>query len=153
MAEAGRLADTLRIHVTPLPAGAIATADASRGIRVVRAGSGGWRELRPIADLHAERGQAYCMGANRRGQLGTTATIDMCRLSETLPIFGCATVPVPVTGRLTFDVVNPGAEFVCGLTRDGRAFCWGSNDAGQLGTFAGAESFAPVRVPEALRLP
>lgn len=67
--------------------------------------------------------------------------------------FPCASSPLPVTGGLTFEMVDPGAEFVCGLTPDGRLFCWGDNEFGQLGTFSGRLSFAPVRSAENLRLP
>jgi alpha-tubulin suppressor-like RCC1 family protein len=98
-------------------------------------------------------GQAFCLGANNAGQLGTTATNETCRLNSTTPLFACASRPLAVTGGLQFEVVDPGAEFVCGLTPDGRAFCWGSNAAGQIGTLAGTETSTPTRVAATLRLP
>lgn len=98
-------------------------------------------------------GQAYCLGANRSGQLGTNATTETCRLSTTTPTFGCSGSPVPVLGGLTFELVDPGAEFVCGLTHRGSVYCWGANEARQLGTFSGPETFTPVHVAVNLRLP
>lgn len=106
----------------------------------------------PNCVLTAE-GQAFCMGANQSGQLGTAATTETCQFSSTSPLFGCASRPLAVTGGLIFEVVDPGAQFVCGLTPDGRLFCWGHNEFGQLGTFSGAQSFAPVPVAANLRLP
>ncbi|HEX8359282.1 MAG TPA: Ig-like domain-containing protein [Longimicrobium sp.] len=98
-------------------------------------------------------GQAYCLGASNAGQLGTTATTETCQLNSTSPLFPCASRPLAVTGGLAFEAVAPGAEFACGLTRDGRAFCWGSNGAGQLGAFAGTQTATPTRVAATLRLP
>ena len=98
-------------------------------------------------------GQAYCMGANRAGQLGTNLTTETCLLTTTLPTFGCSGTPVPVLGGLGFETIDPGAEFVCALTPTGRVYCWGANDAGQLGTFAGTETFTPVHLAANLRLP
>ncbi len=98
-------------------------------------------------------GQAYCAGANNAGQLGTTAAAESCRLSDTTAPFNCASTPLPVSGGLQFEVVEPGSDFACGLTRDGSAFCWGSNASGQLGAFAGTQTAAPTRVAATLRLP
>lgn len=98
-------------------------------------------------------GQAYCMGADSAGQLGTAATTETCELNLNSPKFACSSRPLAVTGGLTFATVDPGASFVCGLAHGGRAFCWGTNAAGQLGALAGTQSAAPVRVAEPLRLP
>jgi alpha-tubulin suppressor-like RCC1 family protein len=97
-------------------------------------------------------GRAYCLGGNSAGQLGTDAATETCRVNSTTTT-PCATRVVPVSGGHSFVVVKPGAQFVCGLTPDGRALCWGSNSAGQIGTFAGTQTFTPTRVAEQLRLP
>jgi alpha-tubulin suppressor-like RCC1 family protein len=70
-------------------------------------------------------GAAYCWGMNSRYQLGST-TVGNC-------ISYCSRTPVPVSGGLSFTSLTAGYEHTCGLTASGAAYCWGSNDAGQLG--------------------
>ena len=106
----------------------------------------------PNCLLTAE-GQAFCMGANQSGQLGTTATTETCQLSSTSPLFGCTSRPLAVLGARSFETIDPGAEFVCALTRSGEVYCWGSNAFTQLGTFSGPSTSTPVRVAANLRLP
>jgi alpha-tubulin suppressor-like RCC1 family protein len=55
------------------------------------------------------------------------------------------------TSRLTFTpldfaTVSAGGSHTCGLTTSGSAFCWGSNDAGQLGTGDSRPSLIPTPV-------
>lgn len=57
--------------------------------------------------------------------------------------------PVALRGRFALaepDVVSAGSGFTCALRRDGTAFCWGSNDHGELGNGARGSSLAPVPV-------
>jgi alpha-tubulin suppressor-like RCC1 family protein len=98
-------------------------------------------------------GQAFCMGANQSGQLGTAATTETCQLAGVPGSFGCASRPLPVLGAPNFESIDPGAEFVCALSHAGEVYCWGGNESLQLGTFSGPSSFAPVRVAANLRLP
>jgi alpha-tubulin suppressor-like RCC1 family protein len=60
-------------------------------------------------------------------------------------------VPVPVTGGILFRSVTAGADHACGVDVDGVAYCWGGNDAGQLGTRDTAPSRRPVPVAGQLR--
>jgi alpha-tubulin suppressor-like RCC1 family protein len=62
--------------------------------------------------------------------------------------------PVALRGRFALaepEVVSAGAGFTCALRRDGAAFCWGSNDDGELGTGTRGSSLAPVAVSSQLK--
>jgi len=67
-------------------------------------------------------GAAYCWGDNYYGALGIGSTKDS------------SDVPVPVSGRLSFVVLEAGYYHTCGLTAAGAGYCWG-------------EFFGPVPVP------
>jgi alpha-tubulin suppressor-like RCC1 family protein len=69
-------------------------------------------------------GAAYCWGYNYYGELGNGST------SSSL---GTTPAPVAVVGGLTFTSLTAGAFHTCGLTSGGAAYCWGSNEVGQLG--------------------
>ncbi len=69
----------------------------------------------------SDTGTAYCWGINEYIELGTTTT-EIC--SRNTP---CSTLPVPVDGGLTFELVVAGVFDTCGLVDDGTAYCWGSN--------------------------
>jgi alpha-tubulin suppressor-like RCC1 family protein len=72
-----------------------------------------------------------CWGLNDVGQLGT-ATLDPTQQS----------VPLAVTGSLTFIQLSTGSGLACGVATGGQGYCWGSNAAGQLGN-GGAVSSTP----------
>lgn len=67
-------------------------------------------------------GEAYCWGYNGWGELGAGQNVDQ------LP------TPVAVAGGRRFRTLTVGAEHACAITADERAFCWGRNDDGELGT-------------------
>ena len=101
--------DTLPETVEPLPV--------SGGLRFTTLTIGG---------LHAcaltETGDAYCWGGNVVGELGAgSGAIEASAL------------PQPVAGGLVFSSIAAGAHTSCALTPSGVAYCWGQNDAGQLG--------------------
>lgn len=75
-------------------------------------------------------GKAWCWGANEFGELGIPPadSPDPCSSRP------CSWRPVAVSGGLRFRHVNAGPQFTCGVTTDDLVFCWGRNDAGQLGT-------------------
>lgn len=80
-------------------------------------------------------GPTYCWGANDQGQLGN-GTISSWELT-----------PVPVATSATFVKLTMGGYFSCGTVANGSAFCWGGNDAGQLGNGSiGQPSPSPVPV-------
>ena len=75
----------------------------------------------------------YCWGDNKYGELGDATNIDR-------------STPVALAGGLAFAQVSAegGGVHTCGKTRAGLAYCWGLNNAGQLGegTNTGPESCA-----------
>ena len=65
----------------------------------------------------------FCWGDNRAGAVGN---------GESGENRG-QTTPYEVTGLRDVLQVAAGQKFSCALTADGRAWCWGANDGGQLG--------------------
>src|SRR6266705_2350685 len=58
----------------------------------------------------------------------------------------CSAEPLPVAGGLRFRDLSVGGGHSCGVTTDGRSYCWGRNDYGQLGNGSREPSAAPTRV-------
>jgi len=71
-------------------------------------------------------GVAYCWGLNLTGELGQAIVANECAG------FSCSRRPVRVEASARFDSLSAGFGHTCALS-DGRAFCWGRNDEGQLG--------------------
>ena len=84
---------------------------------------------------------AYCWGQNTRGELGDGSTTDRV-------------VPTPVSGGLSFVMLATGVRIgvigqgthTCGITTTGAAYCWGSNDLGQLGDGTTVDRLVPTVV-------
>lgn len=72
-------------------------------------------------------GEAHCWGRNDRAQLGTETATPVCN------IFPCSRTPVPVSGGISFAQISAGAAHTCGVDTGGIAYCWGRNEASQLG--------------------
>lgn len=95
-------------------------------------------------------GQTLCWG--RGGpHLGTTSAPDTCTNFPSFPVqeFACATTPVPVQTRLRFSSVSTASgsgRHTCATTAAGSAYCWGSNESGQLGNGSTPDSWMPVPV-------
>lgn len=124
-------------------AGQLGIAPQSRGSNVPVAVSGGltFRALSAGA-AHTcgitPAGAASCWGSNAIGQLGDGTAGGPEAVS---------TAPVPVVGGHTWVSLSAGQGHTCGVRPDGRAFCWGANNWGQLGN--GSEqrsSTTPVEV-------
>ena len=83
---------------------------------------------------------AYCWGSNQYGQIG-----DGKRTGQQDP----NRYPTPVLGDHQFASLALGSRFSCGLTPEGKAYCWGYNYDGQIGdgTTTG-EKFAPTAVED-----
>ena len=79
------------------------------------------------------RNEIFCWGENSSGQLGTGDNIFR-------------TVPWPAShGDEQFTAIAPGASHSCALSTEDVLFCWGANNAGQLGQ--GDTSEVGVQVP------
>ena len=89
-------------------------------------------------------GTAYCWGRGESGQLGVPPPVTICLPDD--GGFPCGLVPFPVAGGLSFAQLTAGDVHTCGLTSDGSAWCWGNNDAGQLGDGSFQSRNAPVAV-------
>ena len=81
-------------------------------------------------------GELYCWGQNTNGQLGTGDTADANR-------------PTRVTGALagrTVTDVSVGSYHTCAVA-DGKAYCWGLNNNGQVGDGSTTNRTSPVLLP------
>lgn len=86
-------------------------------------------------------GAAHCWGANDYGILGDGETPQGSKRSA---------IPIPVVGGHRFASLAMGGGHSCGITLDGRAYCWGTNDVGQLGDGTTAATSSPTPVATAL---
>lgn len=73
-------------------------------------------------------GTAYCWGNNTNGELGAPVAESACNGS-----ISCSPRPVPVETPLRFRLISAGSSHTCAVTTDTVTYCWGANDAGQLG--------------------
>jgi alpha-tubulin suppressor-like RCC1 family protein len=89
-------------------------------------------------------GAAWCWGANNAGQLGAT-TAESCT-GDTGHSGACSTVPVRVSGGLTFSHISAGTSHTCAVAQGGALYCWGANARGELGNGTTSSSLAPVPV-------
>ena len=78
-------------------------------------------------------GQAYCWGWNRYGQLGNNSTTN-----------SSTPVAVQMPAGVSFQSIAAGYYHTCALTNEGKAYCWGKGDVGQLGNNSTTSSPIPV---------
>jgi alpha-tubulin suppressor-like RCC1 family protein len=93
-------------------------------------------------------GSTSCWGVNGDGELGTSAALDLCDIPG-IVLVSCTGTPqavagAPVLTQLT--LTGGGAGHTCGLDAEGRAWCWGFGEGGQLGDGLRTSSSAPVAV-------
>ena|GEM_PF-407342 len=81
----------------------------------------------------AVSGEVYCWGYNGAGQ----------PLGRVTPGSWYSGVPAPVDFSKQPTSVSVGYYFGCMTTADGKVYCWGYNDRGQLGTTAGGTRAIP----------
>jgi alpha-tubulin suppressor-like RCC1 family protein len=93
-------------------------------------------------------GLGYCWGNGSDGQLGNGTTL----LDASVPV--AVVAPLGGSAPLRFSSISAGAGHTCGLTTDGRVFCWGQGDNGRLGRNTLSSSSLPMAISlgnEALR--
>jgi alpha-tubulin suppressor-like RCC1 family protein len=123
----------------PEPVPALATATGALSFRQLSAGAN--HTCAVSSDY-----RAYCWGYNFYGQLGSGSNTGPEFCPSPSGAFPCSTGPVPVTGGFHFFQVSAGQSFSCGLTTDSLAYCWGSNQKGELGDGSGTDHLAPTAV-------
>lgn len=84
-------------------------------------------------------GVGYCWGDNNYGQLG-----DGTAVNSIVPVTIKTDIPTQ------WKLLSSGGFHTCGVTSDGKGFCWGDGGSGQLGTGAFANSLTPVAISTAL---
>jgi alpha-tubulin suppressor-like RCC1 family protein len=83
-------------------------------------------------------GKAYCWGSNSAFALGAGSSVSQ------------SPTPIAVASSQTFKQVTVSGTHACAVTTDGRAYCWGPNSSGQLGT--GNTTWAQTPVATAANL-
>jgi alpha-tubulin suppressor-like RCC1 family protein len=76
----------------------------------------------------------YCWGTDNTGQLGINSSAD------------AKSVPTLVNGGRSWAQVSTGVYDSCGVTTAGAGFCWGYNNAGEVGNNLTAEVNVPTSV-------
>jgi alpha-tubulin suppressor-like RCC1 family protein len=84
----------------------------------------------------ASDNNAYCWGANTKGQIGDGGT-------------SISAVPVAVStsgalSGLTMTSINNGSFHTCATASDDKVYCWGYNNYGQLGNNSTSDSLTPI---------
>lgn len=111
----------------------------------VPAGGQGWESVSVGRDHSCAvdvAGVAFCWGGNAWSQAAATSDTTLCGPPATL----CVRRPARVQTTLRFTSVAAGGTHSCGIATDGRAYCWGSNLQGQLGTTSPRIAAEPVAV-------
>ncbi|MEK7621400.1 MAG: hypothetical protein AAB395_03540 [Patescibacteria group bacterium] len=83
-------------------------------------------------------GKAYCWGSNTYGQLGNGTT-------GTASLYPVAVSSEGVLSGKYVSFVSPGSPFACAVA-NGRTYCWGLNNYGQLGIGTTTDSNIPIRI-------
>lgn len=95
----------------------------------------------------AASGALFCWGADDRGQLGRGGAASGASSGAGSGCAGpCSRRPRAVASGAAFDTVVAGRSHSCALTPRGDAFCWGSNERGQVGDSTRTDRPAPTPV-------
>lgn len=134
--ESGQLGDGTR---TPRPA-PVPVRDATGEPlgSIVQLAAGG-----AFTCARTDAGQVACWGGNAYGELGQGATANADALDDSLS-------PLAVPFKQQISRLSARDRHVCAVAVDGTAWCWGSNEQGELGdgSQASRPQPTPVRLPQ-----
>jgi alpha-tubulin suppressor-like RCC1 family protein len=101
------------------------------GVSCYRGLCGGRQVTQVSAGLHAcavvKAGTVFCWGSNLFGETGSDPSTQTCGSSP------CIAAPTEVAGLQDVVEVRAGYYSACARKQDGTVWCWGQNQAGQLG--------------------
>lgn len=132
MGSDGELGDGLTTHYSSTPV-AVDTTGALKSKEISDVTIGAYH-----ACALTVPGEVYCWGDNDHGQLGNGLQSD--QLSP---------IQVDVSGVMSgkkIISISADNDHTCALSSDGKAFCWGENDDGELGNGTNIDSYVPVLV-------
>jgi alpha-tubulin suppressor-like RCC1 family protein len=94
-------------------------------------------------------GAAYCWGSEvALGNPDASLTpMEQCGYMVPPAYGSCSHVPVPVAGGHSFSRIAAGHNHVCGVTTSEAVYCWGGNNAGQIGSGGTQRAAVPTLVP------
>lgn len=115
-----------QLGVPNLPAESLVAHPGAR-LRFASISAGGYHNCGLLGN-----GAALCWGWDVFGQLGAPGRPDMCGPTNAAKT-PCRMQPVGAAPRLRFSQIAAGREHTCGIARDGKIFCWGANQHGELG--------------------
>ena len=91
----------------------------------------------------ANKNTIYCAGYNMYGQLGVGSINSTKTTLSALTNQSTATTPPK---GIQFTQIAVGGTSTCAIGNDGKAYCWGNNSVGQLGTKGGDIRTAPTAI-------
>ena len=85
-------------------------------------------------------GALLCWGDNSDGQLGTAN-------------FSFSNEPqlIQLTDNLSFEQIDVGPDYACGISNNSQLYCWGSNSNGKLGI--GSDNYSSFQKPQLVVMP
>jgi alpha-tubulin suppressor-like RCC1 family protein len=91
----------------------------------------------------ASSGAAYCWGVADSAQTGQAPT-ETC-IAGSGPL-GCSPTPAAINSSLTFKQLALGRDHTCGVTTQGKVYCWGADSRRQLGGTIGHTTTTPTLI-------
>jgi alpha-tubulin suppressor-like RCC1 family protein len=89
-------------------------------------------------------GRAYCFG---KAPVTGIAKDTVCFGDNAALRASCTLVPLQIAGALQLTALAVGDSVACGLTSQGRAYCWGDQTYGQIGNGISSAGTATLPVP------